>query len=80
MEKEQIRQKCRKVYIIVEDNKIFDYGTGEYEFISVFKEEQKALDTMRARLDNKYEYLKNKRQTESKVVGFYLVPIDRINF
>lgn len=78
MTKDEIRKRCRKVFIHVTDNRIFEYGSGEYDFISVFREQETAEQTLSAKNGIAYEWEKGKQQT-TKVVGFYLVPIVKLD-
>lgn len=79
MEKDEIRQRCRKVYVHVTNNRIFSYGTGEYDFVNVFRDKQRAVESARAIQSTCYEWQKNEPKKNTKVVGFYLVPINRID-
>ncbi|MBE7172490.1 MAG: hypothetical protein INR73_18030 [Williamsia sp.] len=72
--------KCRKVYIPLRNNRIFDYGDspGEYEFVSVFREKQRAESVVKER-GQTYSYDKSEKANVIRKVGsFYLVPASLI--
>lgn len=81
MDKDVIITKCRKVYVPLQDNKIFSAGPHEreFEFVSVFKNEQSAINTAEARKRPWMWEKPEKQFVEHKVASFYLVPATLID-
>lgn len=80
MTKDEIRKRCRKVYLHIAQNKIFANEDGnEYEFVKIFRRECYAVERLRDIDTVRKEWEKFKGAIPpTKVVGFYLVPITKI--
>lgn len=88
MEKEAIRTKCRKAYIITTNSHIFGdgYGGNEQEFVPIFHSKERAetnvidREACQTKIYNLDRFGKPKRPPEKlKVVAVYLVPASRID-
>ena len=81
MTKDEIRNRCPKVYLHISQNKIFANEDGnEYEFVKMFRQETYATERLRDlnTVPKEWEKFKGAIPT-SKVVGFYLVPTTKID-
>lgn len=88
MDKNDIRAKCRKVYIVTTNGHIFGDGHGgnEHEFVPVFRSQERAetnvsdREACQTKIYNLDRFGKPKQPPEKlKAVAVYLVPASKID-